>query len=430
MGAKWKRTIKWDRLDNTAHVFPVIAGEGMTNVYRVSAILKEDIQKDVLQEALAIVLPKFPMFNIRLRIGFFWYYFEENGKPAPRVELEQSFPCRYIHSAQNNSYLFRVTYYEKRINLEVFHAVTDGMGALTFLKELVCQYLTMVHGLSVEDEGGYLSEEVSLSKEDGFLKNYREAKKKSYKSGRAYLIRGEKLLPGEFGVIHGHMEISELKEIAKKYEVTLNELLVGTYLYSIYQEKLNGKIEKRPIRVAVPVNLRGLFESMTMKNFFAMVSAELFADRKEGYSFSEVLEKTKISLRDQITKEHLEDIFSYNVSNEKAWIARVVPLPIKNLAIKMVYNNTALANTTTMTNIGNVQLPQAYSEYVDYFYGLLAMSKGQLLKGTICSTKTRMTVSFSSILAETEIQRRFFSTLVAEGASVTIETNGVYHELL
>ncbi len=304
------------------------------------------------------------------------------------------------------------------------------MGALTFLKELVCQYIAIRYQFVIEDEQAYLSKDVSLSNEDGFLKNYREAKKKSYKKGRAYTIKGEKLLPGEFGVVHGHMSVAELKKVAEKYGVTLNELLVATFMYAIYRERLNGKIESRPLRVAVPVNLRGIFQSLTMKNFFAVISAEMYADRREEYTFAEVLEKTKCSLREQITKENLENIFSYNVSNEKAWIARTVPLPIKNLCIKLVYNNTALANTTTMTNIGNQKMPAEYMQYVDYFYGLLAMSKGQFLKGTVCSTGDDMVVSFSSILIDTSIQRCFFATLAAEGLAITIETNGVYNELL
>ena len=49
------REIKWGKLDNTAHLFPVIAGEGMTNVYRVAIILKEEIRQDLLQQALDMV---------------------------------------------------------------------------------------------------------------------------------------------------------------------------------------------------------------------------------------------------------------------------------------------------------------------------------------------------------------------------------------
>lgn len=91
-----QREIRWDRLDNTAHLFPVIAGESMSNVYRISVTLTELVDRELLQQALDMVLPKFDGFNLRLRQGVFWYYFEENGKPAPRVREESAFPCRYI----------------------------------------------------------------------------------------------------------------------------------------------------------------------------------------------------------------------------------------------------------------------------------------------------------------------------------------------
>ncbi len=109
------REIRWDKLDNTAHLFPVIAGESMSNVYRISVTLAELVDPGLLQKALDIVLPKFDGFNLRLRQGVFWYYFEENGKPAPKVREEITFPCRYIYPNRNNSYLFRVTYYRYRI---------------------------------------------------------------------------------------------------------------------------------------------------------------------------------------------------------------------------------------------------------------------------------------------------------------------------
>ena len=111
----------------------------------MAIILKEEIQQDLLQQALDMVLPKFSVFNCRLRQGMFWYYFEENGKKSPTVHEEHTYPCRYIDEHRNRSYLFRVTYYGCRINLEVFHSLTDGNGALNFLKELTYQYLRLSH---------------------------------------------------------------------------------------------------------------------------------------------------------------------------------------------------------------------------------------------------------------------------------------------
>ena len=101
------RSIRWDKLDNTANLFPSIAGESMTNVYRISVTLTDEIDSEKLQEALDIVLPKFGLFNVRLRMGVFWNYFEENGKKAPKVHEENTFPCRFIRPNKNHSYLFR-----------------------------------------------------------------------------------------------------------------------------------------------------------------------------------------------------------------------------------------------------------------------------------------------------------------------------------
>ena len=423
---KDNREIRWDRLDNTAHLFPVIAGESMSNVYRISVTLKELIQPEALQQALDMVLPKFDLFNVRLRSGVFWYYFEENNAPAPKVTEESAFPCRFIVRNKNRNYLFRVTYYKYRINLEVFHVLTDGMGGINFLKELTYQYLRLVHPELRKDENDSLNHHTSLNREDSFLKNYKKSARRGYQTKKAFLIKGAHLPPGEFGVVHGYIPIGALKEVCKRYGVSINEYLVGTFVWSVYQECLHGMPSKRPIRVAVPVNLRPFFDSITTKNFFTMVSAE-FHPTKETYTFEEVLQIVQESLRAQIQKDNLEKLFSYNVSNEKVVWARMVPLPIKNIAIKTIYTQSALANTATVTNIGKIETESEYTPYIDMFYAFLAMSKGQHLKGTICAYGDTLSFNFSSDLADTSVQRGFFRQLSSDGLQVEIETNGVYY---
>ena len=132
-----RRDRKWERLDNTANLFPAIAGEEMTNTYRWCVVFNDPIDPKALQEAVDILTPKIPGFNLRLRNGAFWFYLEEIHAPAPRVKEEAEYPCRLIHGNRNDQYMFRVTYFKNRINLEVFHALTDGMGGISFLKELV-----------------------------------------------------------------------------------------------------------------------------------------------------------------------------------------------------------------------------------------------------------------------------------------------------
>ena len=414
--------IRWDKLDNTANLFPVIAGESMSNVYRISVTLIELVDPELLQEALDIVLPKFDGFNLRLQKGIFWYYFEENGNPAPKVKEENTYPCRFIEQNKNKHYLFRVTYFKYRINLEVFHVLTDGMGGINFLKELTYQYLRLCHPEIREKVGDDLNCGTSLNREDSFIKNYRKSSSKPYQTQKAYLVKGEKLLPGEFGVMHGYMKIPALKEVCHRYGVSINEYLVGVFVYSVYQECLKGMPSDKPIRVAVPVNLRPYFASNTTKNFFVMVSAE-FHPTKEDYTFEEILQTVHESLKAQINKENLEKLFSYNVSNEKVWIARIAPLFLKNLAMKIVYTQSALANTTTITNIGNIGVEDVYKPYIEMFHAFLAMSKGQHIKGTICSYDDTLVFTFSYDLQDTGIQKVFFRKIAADGIEVQLDSN-------
>ena len=422
-----QKDIRWERLDNTAHLFPAIAGETMSNVYRICVTLTELIEPELLQKAVDMVLPKFDGFNLRMRKGVFWYYFEENGKPAPRVVEETNFPCRYIRANKNNNYLFRGTYYKYRINLEVFHVLTDGMGAINFLRELTYQYLRLRHPEIGNVMSDSLATHTSMNREDSFLKNYKKAAKSGYKKQKAYLIKGEKLRKGEFGVMHGYLNIPQLKGVCKQYGVSINEYLVAVFTWSVYQECLKGMPSKLPLRVAVPVNLRPYFDSITTKNFFAMVSAE-FHPEKDAYTFEEVLQAVRDSLRSQMDKEHLEKLFSYNVSNEKIWIARAVPLPLKNVAMKHVYTASALANTSTVTNIGNIPIEEPYRPYVEMILAFLAMSKGQDIKGTVCSYGETLAFSFSYTLKDVSIQRCFFRKLAADGIAVEIDSNGVNYE--
>lgn len=428
IGKKMRRQqLAWDKLDNTANLFPVIATENMSNVYRISVTLTEEIDRFLLQEALDRILPQFLVFRMRLRTGVFWYYFEENTRPAPIVLEEYAGPGTYIDKSRNHHYMFRVTYYKCRINLEVFHALTDGAGGIIFLKELVYQYLRLKYPELLEAEKDKISSGIFLDQEDSYVKNFKKPHAKVYNSERALTLKGEKLSGGEMGVIHGYMPVIELKAVSKKYGVTINQYLVGVFVYSIYKEYLKEQPSKLPICCCVPVNLRPYYDSHTMKNFFAMVSA-VFKPEKEHYTLEEVIGIAATSLKEQITPENLNNIMSYNVSNERNRILRAVPLVIKNVVMKQVYGLSAKATSATVTNIGNIELRQPYQKYVEHFYTTLSMSKGQNMKGGICSYNGVLTFTFSSVLTDVSIQKRFFQILAKDGVTVAVETNDVYYE--
>ena len=313
-----KKVPAWAKLDNTALLFPVIASRDMTSVYRISATLKEEINGELLQQAQDILLPQFLAFRMRLKMGFFWYYFEENDRKPPRVTEENSYPGAYINKSKNNHYMFRVTYYKRRINLEVFHALTDGYGGLMFLKELIYQYLRLAHRDELEGEKDRLSAGLSLDHEDSYVKSFKKAKShdEAYRAQKALILKGERLPKGETGVIHGYLPLDQLKKAAKNRNVTINQYLVGCFVYSVYVEYLHKVPSQRPINCCVPVDLRPYYNSTTLKNFFAIVTAA-FKPEKDDYTFDEVLSIVSESLKKQVTPENLDTILSYNVSNEQ-----------------------------------------------------------------------------------------------------------------
>lgn len=419
---------KWEKLDNSALLFPAIATETMTNTYRISCVLREEVRQDLLQQALDMLLPKFPGFDVCLRTGVFWYYLERNNHPAPPVAEEDAYPCGAIHPSRSRNYLFRVTYFRSRINLEVFHALADGMGAVGFLRELVCQYLRLSHPGLRERLGDGLSSETSLNREDDFVRNYRKKHRKNYRMGRAFRIRGERLPKKAVGVTIGYMPLNRLKEVARsRYGLSINEYLVAAFIWSTYRENARKVSAKHPIRVAVPVDLRPFFRSITTKNFFVVVSAE-FAPARDGYTFRDIARIVREDLARQITKENLEAIFSYNVSNQDIAAARWVPLPLKRLAIRLVYNEIAMANTTTITNIGRFEVRDDYRPYISMFYGVLPFSRGQEIKGVISSCGDTLALSFSSAFSERVIQGGVFRQLTSDGIPVRVETNGVFYQ--
>ena len=190
----------WRRLDNSAKIFPIASSKKYSSVFRLSAVLKEKIAPNILKKAVNLALKNLSSFKVKLKKGFFWYYFEDNNKEVI-IEKEKDYPCKYIDPNTNNDYLFKVTYWENKINLDIFHSLTDGNSGMIFLREIVYTYIELAHK---EDFSQKLRIErkISNNSEDDYLKNY-DKKSKGGRSGkRAYALKGRNLLLECIGVIH------------------------------------------------------------------------------------------------------------------------------------------------------------------------------------------------------------------------------------
>ena len=418
---------RWRRLDNTAKIFPVIASENLSNVFRISAVLKEEVDPGTLQRALEEILPQFEGFSVRLRRGFFWYYFE-NNKRMPVIEREAAYPCKYIDPHSNQLFLFRVTYFERRINLEVFHAVTDGLGAVNFLKALVYRYLD----LKRNSRTGYqalpkIPPDVSMNVEDSYVRHYKKTVKRKYSSRRAFHLTGVVLPLDEENVLHGYVGLKELKAVGKSHGVSMTRFLAAALIWSIYREYLGGKPCGESIGISIPINLRTFFGSETTANFFAVTLID-FLSTSEEHTFPEMLEAVSCQMDKKITKEKMEEIISYNVSNEKKWYLRITPLFIKWCVLNFIFRKNDKAHTMTLSNIGLIDIEEDYREEIERFSMMIGVSQRQPMKCGVCSYGGEVVVTFTSVFQDTRLQDRFFGFLREQGIPVSLESNGVPHK--
>ncbi len=414
----------WRRLDNTANVFPVIANKNYSSVYRISVRLFEAIVEETLQEALNNTMPWFSSFNVKLKKGVFWHYFE-NNKKQPMVEREQTYPCAYIDPNTNNQFLFKVTYFGTRINLEVFHAITDGTGALNFLKALTYNYIKLAYGewLSKDVIDMPIVDVVS-DVEDSYHKNYRKLTYKKMKTKSAYKLKGEKLPILTMSVIHGTVPAKEILELCRTKGVSLTQYISTLIIWCIYKEYLNEQPYKKPIQINIPVNLRHFFNSTTEMNFFSYINVGITIN-KDKYTFDEMLEITRDQFREQLTVENMTQTISDNVATERNILVRVAPLPVKNVGVRIAYLGSGKTNSFVLSNLGRIDVLEEFREYIDKFEVLLSVSKSEPIKCGVCSFEDKLVFSFTSMLREVYLQRAFFRHLSQQGIDVTIDTNGV-----
>jgi hypothetical protein len=415
---------KWFRLDNAAKIYPVVAGPQNGHVFRISMTLTEDIDPKLLQQAVFDLKPRFPTFYVRMRRGFFWYYYEKNERTL-EVKPEPPFMCKSIDFFANNGYQFSCYYHKKRISVEVFHSICDGNGALEYTKSLVYRYLEL-KGYPMESENMVLTVDQSPSAEemeDSFLKNYKEGPSTRPVVNKAYEIKGTPFIQGGTGVITGKMSVEELKKVAKDYNATVTQFLAALLAYSILKTGDRKRLARRPVNIFIPVNMRKYFNSKTLRNF-SLYFYSIHKYKDDSIELKEILEKTKQDFEEKLNLAHLLETMKANVAAEKNLAVRGSPLFVKKLLLKAGYSMFAnrLA-TATITNLGNVVLPSSMSKYVEDVELNLGARYKSGPNAAVVSCKGVASVAFSRGIKEKEVEKTFFRFLSEQGIKVEIQGN-------
>lgn len=415
----------WDTLDNAAKLFPAITSTRSPNVFRFTAVLRENVVPEALEWALERALSIMPSFALRLHRGFFWYYFDANNEKT-KVRPEKTYPCAPIYRAKEKGYLFRVTYFGKRINFELYHVLSDGMGASKFVRLLVYCYFHKLYGKDVPEEviRREISEAARDFDEDAFTLNMPDGETDFSvvdSGGEAFRINGYSYDGTRLGVLSAIMPFDSLRSAAKEYEATLSEYVCALLIYSIYNTNYRRTSRKLPIAISMPVNLRGMFDSITLKNFFGHMKVSIVPTK--DMTFEDILNETKAQFKKSLVKSRFEKQISDHVNIERIPGIKFVPLFLKNIVMRCTYAKSLKKYTMTFSNLGKITLPETIADKVERFEVMIGGSATHPKKLSLCTYENNLALTFTSTVDDNSLEKFFVSFLTEKGIDVVISSN-------
>ncbi len=416
----------WYKLDLSAIVYPTLQRKDFSSVYRLSVLLKEEIDPAVLQKALDMTLSRFPTYKVAIRKGLFWRYLEPNNRPGPFVTPDIKNPCMPMPFKANNRYLLRVYYYGRRISLEAHHCLGDGTGGMCVLQTLTAVYLGLL-GHPITPSGFVLDINASPDAEeleDAYMR-YANARVRPPRPGeKTYRVRGTKEPFYTLNIIDGIMSVREVMAVARTYDATLTEYLNAVLLYALMQKQEHDvPFRFRPVKIAMPVNLRRFFPSRTLRNFITMVYPSI-DPRLGDYTFKEIVDQVHHYMKYYINEKFLRGDITTNAATQRNPVIRVVPLFIKDFVVRTFYTKIQDKNSSAgLTNMGALKVPEDMKPYIERFDIYMGQPFSSRTNCAIISFDDTLTINFASSIAEADVECLFFRKLVQDGIHVKIESN-------
>lgn len=422
-----KKPLSWVKLDNAAKIYPAVRRKNWSNVFRQSATLTEDIDKVVLSSALEVVVKRFPAIAARLRRGAFWYYLQEIDTP-PRIVDEYSYPLTFMSRKEMRQCAFRVIVHKNRIAVEFFHSLTDGTGALVFLKNLIAEYIEQKYAVSVPFEEGIVDRRQKPPEEeleDCFLKFAGDVPL-SRRDTNAWHMSGEAETGGYLNLTCFKLPVEQVLDKAHQYNTTLTIFLSAVMmkaLMNLQNEKVPVLKKQKYIKLLIPVNLRSLYPCKTLRNF-AMFTIPEIDPRLGEYSIEEIVKVIYHKMGAEVTPKHMSGVIAANVKDEKNIFLRIVPLPLKNVVMKAVFDSVGERKSClNLSNLGNVKLPEIMKKYVTRMDFILGVQAAAPYNCGVLSYKDTVYVNFIRNICEPELEKHFYNVLKELGIEAVLQSN-------
>ncbi|VXB28968.1 alcohol acetyltransferase [Citricoccus sp. K5] len=447
----------WVRLDNASNIFLAARTDADPKVFRLSAELDHEVDPQLLQQALDITFDRYPLYRAVLRRGVFWYYLQDSDL-RPLVSAELQHTCAPIYQVDRRTLLFRVLHHRRRVNLEVFHALSDGTGALWFLSDLVTAYLGLRYpeverALGAAPEAGADPAADHAAPEpngtapagrlqeapvheltaDSFAHYFRRRGRDQVPATgaarpprkRVHRIRGTRTPDHRTRAVELTLPARDVLSLARTEGVSLTMYLTALFFESVRRSS-GGLGRNRTLAVSVPVNLRQFFPSTSARNFFAAVRVEHTYGEGED-DVGSVARQLEGQFRPKATPEALERKLRRFIRFERTPVLRVMPRPLKDLILGLVnrVNNRGL--TVAISNMGRVSLPEPVDSHVGRLLLHVSAARPQFC---VVSHAGLLTISFSSPFTETGHIREFARHLTDRGIAVSVAAARVTEEEL
>ena len=401
---------KWRKLDNTAKLFSM-DGINNTSMFRISGILTEEIEPLILKKAVDIVLKDYPGFKVKTGSGLFWNYLEYNFR-KPKISIEEGIPCKHINFRKNNNYLFKVSYYKNKINLDIYHVLTDGGGASLFFKAIICRYLEIKYGIK------HSKKKENITFEDLTLKHY--DKKYISKKENINTFKIKQKSSRRNNTFHYILSTKEIKKISKNNNVSITMYIVALYIYALYLSFYEEK-EETEFNIIVPINLRNHFEENTFVNCFTYMNIVSDFKGRKDVPFEEVLKRVQSEFKEKYTKEKIKTYLANDVKVGVNLGIRIVPLFIKKIFVRILAY--LRISTSIVSNIGSIEFEEKYKEYIENVLLLVMPNKLQKIKCSVSSYKDNLNITINSNINDLHFEKIFYELLFEKFKKLDIISN-------
>lgn len=375
-------------IDNASILYLSLMRKDHCNSYRFSMTLTESVSPEILQTAVNNIYRRFPSVIAGFQPDFF-QYFQVSAKEPPKVQPDPG--CLITMSREEiRSCAFRVYYRDKTVSIEAFHALADGYGAIACFTTIMAEYLRLKHSILIPIAETLLDPEQdpTLSEiEDSYLK---------YQQGKPL-----------------HLPSSTLLAASRAHGVSVTTLISTVMAASVMeiQKKQENTSQLRPVRIMVPVDLRRMFPSRSLRNFILYVLPTMEPEDNEK-DLPALLRSFGKQMTSQLSKDQLASIMAYNVKTQNSWYFRMIPMSVKLALMRLAYRFFGESNNTiTVTNLGNVRLPEEMQPHVESFDVTLTPRVRSPYNCAILSYDGQLSIRISRFPKESELEEIFVRNL-------------------